>query len=565
MAKIDEIPKTPLPIGVDSFEKMIREGYYYVDKTLLIKDLIDKKGEVVLFTRPRRFGKSLNISMLQHYFDVLKKDSAPLFDGLKITETGAHYLEHQNRYPVIKMSLKRAEGRDFESAFASFKIEILSEFMRHKYMLIGDNLEDQQKQLYQKFIDEKASYTDFENSLKFLSECLEQHYNEKTIVLIDEYDVPLEKAHFAKTSYYDEMVAFIRQFFGNALKTNESLKLAVLTGCLRISKESIFTGINNLHIISIIDNTYGEYFGFTEPEVKQLLAHYELAHKADEMRDWYNGYLFGKETVYNPWSSVKYLFDELYSGFGFPKPHWSNTSSNSIIKDLVKIADDKAREEIELLIQGETITKPIHEDIVYSEITENMNNLWNFLFFTGYLKKVSKQQIGVENHFDLTIPNKEILYIYVRQIREWFDKRVKTRDMNKLYNAIFEQDVEKFEDEIIELLGESISYMDSHENFYHGFLLGVLQGLQGYRIVSNRESGGGRSDIMLKPRDLRKTAYIIEVKIADRPQKLADDSQKALQQIDEKDYQAELEYDGYTKIKKYGIAFYQKTCAIAAG
>jgi len=554
--------KKPLPIGVENFEDMIKKGYYYVDKTLLIQEMIDKGGAVSVFTRPRRFGKSLNISMLQHYFDVLKKDSAHIFDGLKITAMGDHYLQHKNRYPVIKMTLKGVESTTFDSAYKLFQTEIIAEFSRHEYLLSSDNLSTEDKQLFQKFITKEADYEEFKNSLKFLSYCLHRHYNEKTIILIDEYDVPLEKAHFAKTNYYDEMVDFIRLLFGNALKTNDSLNFAIITGCLRISKESIFTGVNNLHIISILDNNYGEYFGFTPKEVDKILDYYDLSHKVNEMRDWYNGYLFGETTVYNPWSSIQYLYDELYGKFGFPRPHWSNTSSNTIIRDLIVDANDEVKDEIEHLIAGGTIIKPITEDIVYSEIKKNMNNLWNFLYFTGYLKKVSKQQIGVHNHMELKIPNKEIQYIYERQIHEWFNDRVQAKDMTILYNAILEQNVQNFEDEIIEFLGESISYLDNHENFYHGFLVGVLQGMKGYRVVSNRETGNGRSDIMIKPRDLRKPAIIIEVKIAERPQNLTVDSKKALQQIEEKNYPAELEYDGYKNVIKYGIAFYQKTCMI---
>ena len=551
-----------LPIGIENFESMIKQDYYYVDKTLLIKELIDKQGYVHVFTRPRRFGKSLTISMLQHYFENLKQDKAHLFDDLKIMDAGAEYLIHQNKYPVIKLILKGAEGATFESAFKMLKMEIAREFDHHAYLLTSNSITKDKKQIFQSILDQSANVEILQGSLLFLSQCLFQHYGEKVIILIDEYDVPLEKAFFAKTSYYDEMVSFIRSFFGGALKTNDALHFSVITGCLRISKESIFTGVNNLNIISILTDSYGEYFGFTQPEVDEMLEYYEIPERSEQMRDWYNGYHFGETIVYNPWSSLHYMTDILYGKMYLPRPHWSNTSSNSIIRQLIEIADDETRDEIELLIEGKTIKKPILEDTVYADITKNMDNLWSFLFFTGYLKKVGKEQIGVQNHLDLKIPNKEVLYIYVRQIREWFDERVKETDMTKLFTAVLNQDVETFEEEIAELLSESISYMDSHENFYHGFLTGVLRGMKGYRALSNRESGNGRGDIFLKPRNPRKVAVILEVKVAKKPQDLEKESTAALKQIDEKKYIEELEQEGYTKIIKYGIAFYGKMCAI---
>jgi len=568
----------PFPTGVDNFEKMINQGYYYVDKTLFIKELIDKKIEVSVFTRPRRFGKSLNISMLQHYFENMKADKATIFDGLKIMDAGDKYHEHQNEYPVIKMSLKGGEGSNFRIAFDRLKIEIGSEFERHDYLLKSEKLTLHQKQFYQYIIDnsmptekkddESAREVErekqlvaYSSSLKFLSNCLERYYEKKVVILIDEYDVPLEKAHFR--GFYAEMIDFLRSFFHDALKTNDSLNFAVLTGCLRVSKESIFTGLNNLDIISIVSNKYSEYFGFTEAEMSEALVYYKLEEKEEEAREWYNGYLFGDTTVYNPWSSIRYLSD-LRENEPFPKPHWSNTSSNTIIQKLIAMADYEIKGEIEHLMAGGTITKPINEDIVYAEIMNNSDNLWNFLFFTGYLKKVSKEQIGVENYFDLTIPNKEILYIYVRKIREWFDNHVQEVDMTNLYTAVLTQDIAIFEDEIINFLGESISFMDSHENFYHGFLTGVLRGMKGYRVTSNRESGNGRGDIFIRPRDLRKAAIIIEVKVADKVQHLEKESEAALAQIEQKKYDEELMQEGYRNIIKFGVSFYRKLCMIKA-
>jgi len=567
----------PFPIDVDNFEKMISQGYYYVDKTLLIKEIIDKKSEVSVFTRPRRFGKSLNISMLQYYFENLKVDKAAIFTGLKIMDAGNKYQEHQNEFPVIKMSLKRGEGASFKKAFSRLKMEIGSEFRRHQHLLESDKLSDVEKKYYLYIIensmpteergkkdDAKEQVSDeqvvaFSSSLEFLSNCLERYYDKKVIILIDEYDVPLEKAHFR--GYYPDMIDFFRSFYHDALKTNDSLNFAVLTGCLRVSKESIFTGLNNPDIISILSNEYGEYFGFTEAEMSEALTYYDLAEKESEAREWFNGYLFGETIVYNPWSSINYLKD-MRNNKPSPRAHWSNTSSNVIVRELIAIADDETKDEIEHLIAGGTITKPINEDIVYADITNSLDNLWNFLFFTGYLKKISEKQIGVHNYFELAIPNKEILYIYERKISEWFDYRVEEVDLTALYTAVLSQDIVTFEDEVINFLGESISFMDSHENFYHGFLTGILRGLKGYRVTSNRESGNGRGDIFIRPRDLRKVAVIVEVKIADKVHYLEKECEDALAQIEEKKYYEELMHEGYTNIIKYGVAFFGKMCMV---
>ena len=549
-----------LPIGVEFFDDMIEKGYYYVDKTLLIKDLLDTGGAVNLFTRPRRFGKSLNISMLQHFFDNLMADKAQLFDGLAISQTGDAYLKHQNEYPVIKLGLKDVASRDFTGAMKKMATEISSEYDRHACLLESPKLRNKEKEIFEKYLDHEKPLNEYEESLKFLSNCLEKHYSQKVIILIDEYDVPLEKAHF--TGYYGEMIEFIRGFFSSALKTNKSLHFAVLTGCLRVSKESIFTGLNNLNIVSITSDSFGEYYGFTEPEVAQMLKHYGLEEKTEEMRDWYNGYLFGETVVYNPWSSIKYLYDIIYGKIYLPSPHWSNTSSNAIIRDLISISDDAVKEEIESLIAGKTIKKPIIEDIVYADITKNMDNLWSFLFFTGYLKKVEKTQEGVQNHLELTIPNKEILYIYVRHIREWFEERIKTTDLTPMYNAILAGDTKVFQHELTEMIQDTISYFDSKEEFYHGFLTAVTSTMNGYVTKSNRESGNGRGDIFIRPTSIRKPAVIIEVKMANVAKDLTKKCDEALAQIEEKKYDDELLRDGYTNVIKYGIAFYRKDCEV---
>ena len=567
----------PLPIGVENFEDMITGAYYYVDKTLFIKELIDKRGKVNLFTRPRRFGKTLNISMFQYYFENLKADHSEVFAGLKIMETKDMYREHQNRYPVIKMSLKGGEGSTFEMAYKRLKLEIGSEFIRHQYLLESDKLADDEKQLYQYLIkksmplppekgenkdteeERELEVTAFSRSLKFLSECLERYYDKKVIILIDEYDVPLEKAHFR--GFYPAMIDFLRSYFHDALKTNDSLHFAILTGCLRVSKETIFTGLNNLDIVSIASNEYGEYFGFTEKEMNQTLKYYGLEEKEQEAKDWFNGYLFGDTVVYNPWSSIKYLKD-MRNKEPFPKAHWANTSSNAIIRELISVADDQTKKEIEHLMVGGTITKPIKEDIVYAEIMDSSDNLWNFLFFTGYLKKVSKVQKDETIYFEMKIPNREIKYIYTRHIREWFNEHTKIKQSRELLTAILEKDVLAIEDQLNERMLNLISYFDSHASFYHGFLLGILANIDGYEIKSNRETGLGRSDIFMKNSGIRKNGVVIELKVMGDKDDAEDVANAALAQIEEKKYAAELEAEGYRPILRYGIAFRGKECLV---
>ncbi len=374
----------PLPIGVDNFKDIILDNYYYVDKTLLIKDIIDNKAKVNLFTRPRRFGKTLNISMLQYFFENAKEDNSYLFKDLKIMSQGEKYISDMGQYPVINLSLKSAKQPTFELAYECLLNEIIEEFKRHDYILKSDNL-DYEKEDYINIIKKKASLGTVVTSIKFLSECLEKYHNKKVIILIDEYDVPLENSFFR--GFYDEMIDFIRSLFESALKTNDYLEFAVLTGCLRISKESIFTGLNNLEIISILNKYYDEYFGFTPEEVSKILKDYNLKDKEDTVKKWYNGYIFGNAEVYNPWSVIKFVKDLYIDNYVFPISYWANTSSNSIVKSLIEKADDDTKSEIEELIAGKTIEKPIHEDITYGDIDSSMDNLWNFMFFTGYLKK----------------------------------------------------------------------------------------------------------------------------------------------------------------------------------
>ncbi len=558
----------PLPIGIDNFEKLITRGYYFVDKTMLIKDLLDNKADVNLFTRPRRFGKTLNMSMLQYFFedernefDGTKKDNKYLFDGLNIMNKGEKYTSHMGQYPVINMSLKCGKQPTFERAFEELKKVIAYEYERHKFILKDKKLEDQ-KDRYLKILKLEGNISDYSDSIKFLSECLEKYYNKKVIILIDEYDVPLENSFFE--GFYKEMVSFLRAIFESSLKTNTSLEFAVITGCLRISKESIFTGLNNLKIISILDERYDEYFGFTCDEIKKICKDYSMENKYETIKEWYNGYIFGYANVYNPWSVVQYIDDLKENINKYPKSYWANTSSNSIVKSLIDRADDETKKEIELLIEGKTIEKPVHEDITYDEIYDSMDNLYNFMFFTGYFKKVNERfdEKTKQKYLELKIPNEEVKYIFRTKILKWFEQNIKTRDFTKMYDAIINCQPEIFEEELAEVLLESISFNDAYENFYHGFVTGILSGMKGYTVKSNRESGNGRGDIFIRPVTRRKAAIIFELKVCKNFNELEKRADDALNQIEEKKYELELKDDGYNNVIKYGISFFKKDCLV---
>ncbi len=559
----------PIPIGVEFYKQMIDDGYYYVDKTLLIRDLLDQKSIVTLFTRPRRFGKTLDQTMLRTFFekeilpDGTVTDNSKYFDGKKVMAAGKEYIKHLGQYPVIFLSLKSAKQPTFEMAYGSLIDEIRKEYDRHSYILESPGITEKVKKRYNSVLNMETDKITYAKSIAFLSECLEKYHRQKVIILLDEYDVPLENAYF--NGFYDEMVSFIRSLFESALKTNESLKMAVVTGCLRVSKESIFTGLNNLKVVSILDGGYAEYFGFTQKEVESFLEAYGLADRADEVKEWYDGYLFGHVEVYNPWSVINYVSDTVYGNTEFPKPYWSNTSSNSIVRELVENADDKTKSELEMLIAGGTIEKPVHEDITYEDIYKSQDNLWNFLFFAGYLKTVEKTFSGRQIYLSMTIPNEEIVYVYENQVRDWFNNKIKAVDFSGLYAAIINCDIQAFEACLREQLRKSISFMDSAENFYHGFLLGLLGGLQGYETSSNRESGEGRYDIVLKPYDERQPAIILELKRVWRFTEMESMAMEALQQIEDKHYDAGLVDEGYLVIKKYGICFCKKSCRVVAG
>ena len=553
----------PLPIGVDDFKKIITDGYYYVDKTLLIKEIIDKKGEVSLFTRPRRFGKTLNLSMLRYFFELPGSGTDPkqLFDGLKIMNAGEKYASQMGQYPVIFLTLKSAKQPTWELASKMLYRGICSEYNRHESILSGGNM-GKYEERYRRIQSEKGEDSDYIDALKYLSECLYAYYNKKVIILIDEYDVPLENAYYEK--FYDQMVKFIRSLFESALKTNEYLEFSVITGCLRISKESIFTGLNNLEVISILNKNYDEHFGFVEEEVREMLALYHREDAMGTMKEWYDGYLFGDSEVYNPWSVINFVKALAADENAFPLPAWSNTSSNSIVKDLIYRADDSVRAEIESLTNGNTIEKKVHEDITYDDIYATQENLWNFLFFTGYLKQVSMRMEGVNRYITMAIPNHELLYIYTNTIENWFREEVQTKDLTVLYRAMLEGKAEEFEQELAGQLQRTISYMDSSEAFYHGFLLGLMANLKEYIVKSNRESGSGRYDILIRSNKETIAPVILELKIAGTYKELDTACDEALTQIRERRYTEGLAEDGYTEAICYGIGFFRKRVRVKA-
>ena len=559
----------PLPIGIDNFEMLITRGYCFVDKTLLIKDLLDNKAAVNLFTRPRRFGKTLNMSMLQYYFedrrDELtgeKIDNSYLFEGLNIMGEGEKYTKYIGQYPVINLSLKSGKQPNYKMAYESLIDEIMKEYRRHNFILDSDKLLESEKKIFLDISNGEAKEIEYAKSLQFLSSCLEKYFGSKTIILIDEYDVPLENAFFE--GFYDEMISFIRSLFESALKTNPSLEFSVITGCLRISRESIFTGLNNLKIISILDDRYAEHFGFTDDEVVKICRDYNMNQKYETIKQWFNGYIFGETNVYNPWSVMQYVDDLKANINKLPKSYWANTSSNSIVKSLIERADDITKGEIEALIEGKTIEKPVHEDITYDDVYDNLDNLWNFMFFTGYFKKISERmdENTQEKFVELAIPNLEVKYIFRTKILKWFNEKIKSEDLSLLYTSIIKGEVDVFQREVNRLLKKTISFNDAYENFYHGFMIGLLSHMDGYIVKSNRESGDGRCDIYIKPLSIFDKAVIIEMKVCDKPKELFTKPQDALQQIEDKKYAYELNQSGYEDIIKYGMAFYRKDCLI---
>ena len=552
-----------LPIGIDGFEKIQTNDFYYVDKTKFIAELLQNWGEVNLFTRPRRFGKSLNMSMLKAFFEI-GGDKA-LFDGLEITQEKELCEKYMGRFPVVSISLKSVDGLSYGEACAALRRVMGREANRFSFLLESQKLLPGEKELYcgltcvkdGTFIMSDEVLID---SIRTLSELLSKHYGSKVILLIDEYDVPLDKAF--QGGYYEEMVSLLRSLFGNALKTNEYLYFAVLTGCLRISKESIFTGLNNLNVMTITDPYFHTAFGFTDPEVEQLLKDFGQEEALETMRDWYDGYQFGGTSVYCPWDVMKYTQALLRDKEAEPENYWANTSGNGMVRRFIGKADRQTRSELERLIAGESIVKPINQELTYSELDTSIDNLWSVLFTTGYLTQRGKRRGG---QWELAIPNREIRELFVKQIQEWFkeETRADAGKLDQFCQAFPKGDVSAVEEMLREYLWKSISIRDTavkkemKENYYHGFLLGLLQYENNWEIQSNAESGEGYSDISIRTQN--RTGVVIEVKYAEDGN-LEKSCEEALAQIEDRKYDAALQRDRMEKIMKYGIAFYKKNC-----
>ena len=561
--------KTRLPMGIESFKEIRRQKFYYVDKTALIRELLENWGKVTLFTRPRRFGKTLNMSMLKCFFEI-GCDKA-LFDGLEISQETQLCEEYQGKFPVISITLKGATGRTFDEAKNMLRRLIGKEAQRFQFLMESDKLTELEHQQYKALIymNEKGIF-DMEDevlkdSLLTLSQLLKKHYQQDVIILIDEYDVPLDKAY--QSGYYDDMVDLIRSLFGNALKTNDSLYFAVLTGCLRISRESIFTGLNNFNVYTVKNVQYHEAFGFTDAEVRQMLEYYGFMEKYDVIKEWYDGYRFGTLDIYCPWDVVSYCHALKMQPTVSPQNYWVNTSSNDIIRRFVSKANTTTRDELELLIDGGSVKKMIRQELTYRDLDSSIDNLWSILFTTGYLT-----QRGTESGdlTELVIPNREIRWIFVQQIREWFrEESVKdTEKLERFCRAFQENDTVAIEKGFNDYLWNTISIRDTSvrkemkENFYHGILLGLLAYMDGWLVKSNAESGEGYSDISIEIRQ-REIGIVIELKYAEDGTFEAG-CQEALRQIHERKYESALIKNGLHTIYRYGIACYKKRCKVVS-
>ena len=552
----------PLPIGVEDFKRLVDNGYYFVDKTLMIKELLENKETVNLFTRPRRFGKTLNMSMLQRFFEATEKSNAYLFDGLKIAAY-PEYMAYQGQYPVISISLKSMKQASYTDAFYMYKNLIAKEYEKHKIILESNQILDSEKEVFQNIMEQRADQNVYLNSIRTLSDILAKYYEKNVIILIDEYDVPLENAYHE--GFYDDMTNLIRSCFESALKTNPSLEFAVLTGCLRVSRESIFTGLNNLKTYSITKNKFSQYFGFTQEEMQEILQNFSLEQYAGTIAKWYDGYRFGLTEIYNPWSVLNCIDSYLQNDMVACEPYWSNTSSNRIVKRLIEESNERTKSMVEELINGTPIHTQIFEDVTYGTIDVNQDYIWSFLLFTGYLKIISCETIGDETYYDMVIPNVEIKSIYKNTIRSWFIDHVNRDSRTDILESVIHADAEKLEDLLCTWLTNTISCFDEQENYYHGFVTGLVSGFNGYMVVSNRESGNGRFNLVVKQRSRWHHAAILEFKVVEKYNQMTKACEDALRQIEEKDYEASLRDEQYENIAKLGICFCQKRCRIKSG
>ena len=548
-----------LPVGIENFEDIRKFHFYYIDKTKLIEQLLQNWAKVTLFTRPRRFGKTLNMSMMRSFFEIGTDRS--LFDGLYISQNKAICDEHMGKYPVIFLTLKGVEGLTFADAKMMLKSILSTEMDRHYYLKTSEALTDEDKAYFVKMLT--GTDENINDSLRKLSQLLYKHYGQKVVIIIDEYDVPLDKAY--QNGYYNEMVSLIRGLFGQALKTNDYLQFAILTGCLRISKESIFTGLNNFKVLSIMDSRFDEQFGFTDNEVKELLAAYNLDSHFTEIKEWYDGYHFGNADVYCPWDVINYVDQLKFDPTAKPQDYWSNSSGNAIVRSFIDKADVQTKDEIERLIAGECIEKEISQELTYDELDKSIANLWSVLFITGYL---TKHGVTEDGKVRLSIPNKEIKNLFIKKIREWFSDTTSSdgKTLEEFCNAFVEKNTDKIEQLFGDYLWNTISIRDTavakdkKENFYHGILLGLLGYKASWLIKSNTESGIGYSDILVEVPDNR-TGIVIELKYAENGD-MDTACSEALKQIEEKSYVDKLKQDGMRNFIKYGIACFKKDCKV---
>ena len=549
-----------LPVGIDQFDKLIKSGFYYVDKTRLIEQLLQNWGEVNLFTRPRRFGKTLNMSMLKSFFEIGADKT--LFDQLYIAANKELCEEYMGQYPVIFLSLKGVDGLNFEEAKSMLKITIRTEAQRHYELKKSEKVSEENRKLFNDILsgqDERI-----EDSLRMLSQILFEHYGKKSIILIDEYDVPLDKAF--QHGYYKEMVSLLRGLFGQALKTNEFLQFAVLTGCLRVSKESIFTGLNNFKVLSIADVRFDEQFGFTDEEVRKLLKDYDLEDYFSEAKEWYDGYHFGNADIYCPWDVINYVEHLRYDLEAEPEAFWINSSGNDLVKRFVAKADQTTKDEIEQLIAGDVIEKKIRQDLTYDEIDQSIDNLWSVLFTTGYLTQTGRAERGI---YKLMIPNKEVREVFIDQIQQWFDQTVVNDEdrMSSFYQSFAQGKAKDVQDQLTSILAETISILDTKarneekENFYHGMMLGLLRNHRNWIVKSNVESGEGFVDILIKPEDPDE-GILIELKYSKTFDGLEKACERAMEQIKDRRYDEALREEGRRHILAYGIAFCKKRCKV---
>ena len=538
-----------LPTGIENFKMMIDKSAYYVDKTNFIEDVLNE--QVVLYTRPRRFGKTLNMSMLYYFFSIKEKENSYLFDGLNISKN-KNALKDQNKYPTIFISLKEMKSLTFDAQISSFSNVIYELLDKNLEILSSDQLSDTTKDILNKLHNRSSCVEDLKISLRVITNALYTYYQQKVIVLIDEYDVPLQAAY--QNNYYEEMVEFLRSVFSSALKTNDALEKGVMTGCLRISKESIFTGLNNFTAYSVLNNISSESFGFTESEVKQLLKDYSLSEKMDEVKEWYDGYQFGNNEIYNPWSTLMYVKNITQDVSFKPISFWANTSGNDLVVKYIQNGDKKLRKEFDLLMNGQSLIKYIKPELTYREM-DNINNIYSFLLLTGYLKVIKDRG---ENQYELIIPNKEVYEIYKQSFMSYFEDYT-TSKKNELYQELVDGDAKKVNLLLNDILLRSISYFDNQESFYHGFLVGLLND---YEVVSNKESGNGRFDVCVLPENILGTIVLIECKHSISEDDLIDDAKEGARQIVEQKYLEEHKFKKYENVIGYGISFYKKQCYV---